>query len=369
LANQIFIPARSGKPNFLVHVNYNFLEKLKMATLDGESKCRSGRLPVEMTQENNKKQRVESAIALGEAVSVKTASSGSRKKTVIRKEHVERVRNRLEEIWNDAPENAPFTDQDGEPLWGPVVLFEKITWEVFNRWLDAFEGDVRRWIFEPHEVDKKCGRVVIYSFPKTIHERTAGKILTGIQEEVVNAGNSRLLRTLNVAASPTCKLGNQRGKEPDMSITPAGLAIGGDILDIGEGVPFPNIIIEVAYKNEPLDPHRESRSVGFRDVIRHWLSPQTSVQVVIGIKIFERQDRRYRAILAVRNAPVWQEVEFGNVNRSGRPIGPGPITLEFPLALLYHGVALPSALEDLDHPTITIDLIALRDYLNTLPLA
>jgi hypothetical protein len=236
--------------------------------------------------------------------------------------------------------------------------------------LDAFEGDVRRWIFEPLEDDKKCGRVLIYSFPKTIYEGTAGEILTRIQEEVVVAGNSsQLLRTLKVKASPTCELGNRRAKEPDMSLTPAGLAIGGNILDIGEGVPFPNIIIEVAYKNEPLDPHRESRSVGLRDVIRNWLSPQTSVQVVIGIKIFERQDRRYRAILAVRNAPAWQEVEFGNVNRSGRPIGPGPITLEFPLALLYYGVALPPALEDLDDPTITIDLIALRYYLNTLPLA
>ncbi len=83
-----------------------------MATVYGESKCRSGRLPVEMTQAKNKKPRIDSAIALGDAVSVKTASSGSRKKTVIRKEDVERVKNRQEEIWNDAPKNAPFTDED-----------------------------------------------------------------------------------------------------------------------------------------------------------------------------------------------------------------------------------------------------------------
>ncbi len=80
-----------------------FLEKQNMATDYGESKCRSSRLPVEMTQEKNKKPRIDSGIALGEAVSVKTASSGSRKKTAIRKEDVERVKNRLEEIWNDAP--------------------------------------------------------------------------------------------------------------------------------------------------------------------------------------------------------------------------------------------------------------------------
>jgi hypothetical protein len=199
-----------------------------------------------------------------------------------------------------------------------------------------------------------------FSIPTDIHEGTAGEILQLINEEVVIAGNSRLFRTIKVKASPRCELGNRRGKEPDMSLTPAGLAIGGNILDNGKGCPFPNIVIEVAYKNEPLDSHRGSRSVGLRDMIQNWLSPQTSVQVVIGIKIFERIDRRYRAILAVRNAPAWQEVEFGNINRSGRPIGPGPITLEFPLALLYHGVALPPALEDL-----ILNLIGLR-YSNSL---
>ncbi len=86
-----------------------------------------------------------SSITLDEAVSVKTAPSGSRKKTVIRKEDVERVKNRLEEIWHDAPENAPFTDEDGEPQGGALILCEKITWENFNRCLDVLEGDVRRW--------------------------------------------------------------------------------------------------------------------------------------------------------------------------------------------------------------------------------
>ena len=63
-----------------------------------------------------------SSITLDEAVSVKTAPSGSRKKTVIRKEDVERVKNRLEEIWHDAPENAPFTDEDGE-LQGGLLFY------------------------------------------------------------------------------------------------------------------------------------------------------------------------------------------------------------------------------------------------------
>jgi hypothetical protein len=129
-----------------------------------------------------------------------------------------------------------------------------------------------------------------------IHEKTAGKIMQKISLAIQRDGNDiELGATIDVAASPRCQLGNRRGKEPDMSLTPAGLAIGENILDNGKGCPFPNIVIEVAYKNEPLDLHRGSQSVGLRDVIRNWLSPQTSVQVVIGIKIFERQDRRYRA--------------------------------------------------------------------------
>ena len=50
-----------------------------MATVAGESKCGNGRLQVEVTQPKNKKQRIESAIAHSEAVSVKTASSGMKK--------------------------------------------------------------------------------------------------------------------------------------------------------------------------------------------------------------------------------------------------------------------------------------------------
>jgi hypothetical protein len=126
---------------------------------------------------------------------------------------------------------------------------------------------------------------------------------TFLRLQLEGSGNSiPLIDTIKVAASPTCELGNQCGKEPNMMLTHTGLTIGRNILDHGNGCPFPNVVIEVAYKNEPLDPHHGSQSVGLRDVIRNWLSPQTSVQVVIGIKVFTRPDRRYQAILAVRNA-------------------------------------------------------------------
>jgi hypothetical protein len=94
----------------------------------------------------------------------------------------------------------------------------------------------------------------------------------------------------------------------------------------------------VAFKNETLESTREN--VGLRDVIRNWLTAATSVQVAIGIKIFTARSRRYRAILGVRNSPPW-EIEFGT------NAGAGPITLDFPFALLYHGAPLPPALANL----------------------
>jgi len=165
-----------------------------------------------------------------------------------------------------------------------------------------------------------------------------------IQEEVLVAGNDiQLLPSIKVKASPTCRLGLQCGKEPDMSLSPVGLTIGGSIMDNDNGFPFPNLVIETAFKNEPLN--------GLCQVIDQWMLPQTSVQVAIGIKIFYRTQRpcRYRAILAIQNSPTW-EVEFG-MDVSGL----GPLSLAFPLELLYEGAPLPPTLANLVDPTITID--------------
>ncbi len=93
-------------------------------------------------------------------------------------------------------------------------------WDDFDQWLEMHEGDVRWWIFEPllpH--DDKCGRVLIYSILSNANVATAGKIMQMINVEVASAGNDiRLLETIEVQASPTCKIGPQCGKEPNMSI-------------------------------------------------------------------------------------------------------------------------------------------------------
>jgi len=52
-------------------------------------------------------------------------SSTKNKSFMIREIDVERAKSQLDEIWDDAPENAPFIDEEGDPAWGPVVLCDK----------------------------------------------------------------------------------------------------------------------------------------------------------------------------------------------------------------------------------------------------
>ncbi|KAE9043082.1 hypothetical protein PR001_g2990 [Phytophthora rubi] len=120
-----------------------------------------------------------------------------------------------------------------------------------------------------------------------------------------------------------------------------------NVLQAANGHPFPNVIVEVAYKNENL--------AGLRAKLVRWMA-QSSVQVAIGIKIFAGGATPLRrvAILHQRGQPV-QEVEFG----LDGPRAP-PLTISFPVAAVYVGVALPAALAGLNNPQITIDLIALR---------
>ncbi len=119
-----------------------------------------------------------------------TSGSNRKKSFIIRLKDAKRMKLQLDKIWDDAPKNAPFSNEDGDPAWGPIVLCDKITWEDFNKqWLDVYEGEVRCWIFEPLPHNDKYGRVCIYSIPSDIHAATAGEILQMINEEVAIAGN------------------------------------------------------------------------------------------------------------------------------------------------------------------------------------
>jgi hypothetical protein len=147
----------------------------------------------------------------------------------------------------------------------------------------------------------------------------------------------------------TCWTGD-RGQEADASWTPEGLVIGGEVGEAAGGCPFPNVVLEVAYKNESL--------ASLRAKLNRWVGPETSVQVAIGIKI-NAVGSRHVAILHQRDQDV-QVVEFG-VDAPPPPV----TTLSFPLVAVYVGVDPPAALAGLDNPQISIDLVALRTVIDT----
>ncbi|KAH9111531.1 hypothetical protein LEN26_003871 [Aphanomyces euteiches] len=140
-------------------------------------------------------------------------------------------------------------------------------------------------------------------------------------------------------------------QQADESLKHENLRVGGHVLaGTAKQDPFPNVVIEVAYKNQPFDK--------LLDKLRNWVHPRyTSVQVGIGIHISPNSNRR-RAILHVRGPPVQETVtEFGD------NIATNPLTLEFPMASIFEGVAWPSALLGHENDMISIDLIALRQFI------
>jgi hypothetical protein len=113
-------------------------------------------------------------------------------------------------------------------------------------------------------------------------------------------------------------------------LRPIQLVVGGNVLDAGFGCPFPNIVVEVAYKNESL--------ANLQNELHAWIGNNTSVQVAIGVKIFGLRDdgsRRMLALLYQRGVvgPA-QSVEFGTNVRNA-----AGLNLSFPLMDLYFGVA------------------------------
>jgi hypothetical protein len=109
---------------------------------------------------------------------------------------------------------------------------------------------------------------------------------------------------LHQVPSPHMMIGSYI-KEPDMTMRPTGLRIGDGVLDDGFGFPFPTLVVEAAFA--------ESREQLLED-LEMWISPKTSVQVAIGIKIHGREGRHegravdtveaIEAIMLRRNAPA-----------------------------------------------------------------
>jgi hypothetical protein len=185
----------------------------------------------------------------------------------------------------------------------------------------------------------------------------SGSIVQTILSEMYGIG---LQKTLIMVPSPRIMIGDYI-KEPDMTMRPFRLHIGNGVLDDGFAFPFPTLVAEVAFA--------ESRAQLLED-LEMWMSPKSSVQVVIGIKIHGRKEGRVRdtiqaidAILYRRSAPVIpeQSVRF-------HPLQPGtpPPVLRVHLSDLVFGVARNRLPRDLQQrvardETIEVDLGFVRE--------
>jgi hypothetical protein len=166
---------------------------------------------------------------------------------------------------------------------------------------------------------------------------------------------------LDMVPSPHVMIGNWI-KEPDMTMRPSDIVIGNGVLDDGFGFPFPTLVVEVAFA--------ESRGQLLED-LAVWISPKSSVQVAIGIKIHAREAARadckgtgdaepidaVDAVLYRRNFPTpEQEVRL----HPTKPNAPAPALL-VRLSDLFFGVApgrLPSDLQQRVErgETVAVDL-------------
>jgi hypothetical protein len=199
----------------------------------------------------------------------------------------------------------------------------------------------------------------------TKHESAAGTMAMSITECMRKFGQSRMLIH---RASPRTKIGS-RVKEPDMTIRPRGTNIGNGVLGDGFGYPFPNLVIEVA--NSEL-------SVQLLEELELWISPETSVQVAIGIKIHMEKGCTVDGDVKSMEAILYRRRSVLNPTQWVRfyPVGPNAYpVLRVHLADLYFGVPLHLIPNELKHlvernsqETIELDLDWVREIiLETMP--
>jgi hypothetical protein len=229
-----------------------------------------------------------------------------------------------------ATENAQFLD--------PIIIKECVTLQQVLDFISKHDKLPLKVCFIPDKDDgeknpnKIIGNYIAYDLPRDVHETTADNIISQIRDSISQLINNNTINVnlqLRDSRSSTARLGSGL-KEPSAGLRPIQLRIGGNVLDAGFGRPFPNLVVELAFQNESLP-----RLV---DELRCWIGNLTSVQVAIGIKIFDREangTRRLCALLYRKASDDVQSIEFGT--DIGNAHG---LRLAFPLADMYVGVHL-----------------------------
>jgi hypothetical protein len=135
-----------------------------------------------------------------------------------------------------------------------------------------------RYTFIPEKTDlsesETYGQLIILELTKPVHEAVAGEILLTITEAVGGRGN------VTSFGSSDSMIGGVI-KKPDGGVHPKGFRPDNVriLAATSDGQAFPNVVWEVAYLNEDEDTLIQELLL--------WISPYSSVQVVIGVKIHD----------------------------------------------------------------------------------
>lgn len=225
---------------------------------------------------------------------------------------------------------------------GPVVVFDDISLDDFDEWLEGEGEDLPRWEYEP--ISATRGRVVVYELSSEGQSTVGLSIITSILRDVARMGNNdlNLFATLRVQGHRTLEFGNHRYL-PNGGLKPA-RPVNNDA--------FPTLVVEVAY----------SETVGhLNNKLRHYMD-YPGIQVAIGVNMpYRSQAPRHTIIILQRDGhgalnEQWVEFDHGQQLPNPPP--------SFPLHKLYHGAVVPPALQGHEDDLIVIDLVTLRELID-----
>jgi hypothetical protein len=230
--------------------------------------------------------------------------------------------------------------------------------------------------------EKIFGSVVLTRLTTDVHPATIDALMTSARRNVCELAGGDLNVFWSISGKPgmDCNIGPYIHRKLDGGLIPDQVQVGGDVLAAYDNRPFPNIALEVAYRNEDYDKLVQE--------LLELISPWTSVQVAIGIKI-ENQRHHEEEGDVLMTAYVFKRPEpDGDVettifsdDQNQIPQFPpdqivafgtdveypiGGLRITFPLQALYFGVDItfippPVAAAIADNTLIEINLEPLRD--------
>ena len=223
---------------------------------------------------------------------------------------------------NKALDNAVKTgydyENDGErdlPTSESYMIIGQSTPEAFKKVIEKYEGHMSLWLQEDGKV--------------AIHELVAGPIHETSHvswQERMRESLGEHMNTVTFKSTTGHQIG-KRFKAPDDQLYPKERYR----LSSPTFLPFPTLVLEV--------DHGCGSLKGLKSLLNLWLSPETDVNIFIGLKIFSYNQNKKGRRMVLLYGERWdtgitkKAYEVGSYCPKGVP-GPYPPHLEIPVSLL-----------------------------------